>query len=321
MVISGTVREGFEVKAAGDIIVSKCVEAARLIAGRDVRVLGGIQGQGKGLVSAGRDVYAEFAQNGRIEAQGTVYINDFSVNSYIFCKWLTALRGHGSIVGGEVYALRGVDVMTLGSAGGAKTTVTAGSDYLVKRKMVELDTAAAFCGENIEKIDRALKPVLAAAKANTDNIQGRNAVIRKTLKKRAELEEQLRIIKAKRAHLEEQLFAENACFVKVSMICHPDVFINIRKLKMRVTVRREHVRFYEDARENRGCSCGYICDSADKLPPKAASFLLLRFDEGILGVGPKLKQGVWRNSTQDFIRKAASIPPSPIRRRGRGMRS
>ncbi|MDD5674788.1 MAG: FapA family protein, partial [Chitinivibrionales bacterium] len=71
VVISGTVREGFEVNAVGDIIVQKMVEAARLMAGRDVRILGGVHGQGKGLIAAGRDVYVEFAQNVRIEAQGS----------------------------------------------------------------------------------------------------------------------------------------------------------------------------------------------------------------------------------------------------------
>jgi len=46
--------DGFEVKADGDIVVMKIVESARLEAGRDIIIKGGVQGKGKGLVSAGR---------------------------------------------------------------------------------------------------------------------------------------------------------------------------------------------------------------------------------------------------------------------------
>jgi uncharacterized protein len=247
VIIHGTVREGFEVKAAGDIIVQKMVEASRLSASRDVRVLGGIQGQGKGLIAAGRDVYAEFAQNARIEAQGSVYINDFAVNSFIFCKFLKEQRGHGSVVGGEVYAQRGIDVMILGSPAGTKTLVTSGSDYLVKRKMSELEKVETFCAENMKKIDQALKPVLALAKSNPEEIKGKTLLIQKTLQKRKALEEQLRIMSVKQAHLEKQLNVEGPCFVKVSRTCHTDVYITIKGIKTRVQQQRENVRFYEDA--------------------------------------------------------------------------
>ena len=56
VVINGTVPDGFEVKAEGDIVVMKIAESARLEAGRDIIIKGGVQGKGKGLVSAGRDI-------------------------------------------------------------------------------------------------------------------------------------------------------------------------------------------------------------------------------------------------------------------------
>jgi len=49
VVVCGTVLDGFEIKADGDIIVSKIVESATLTAGRDVIVKGGVLGRGKGL--------------------------------------------------------------------------------------------------------------------------------------------------------------------------------------------------------------------------------------------------------------------------------
>jgi uncharacterized protein (DUF342 family) len=152
-------------------------------------------------------------------------------------------------VGGEVSAQRGLDVAALGSPSGAKTYVTAGSDFLVNRKIDELEKVLGFCEENIRKIDLALKPVLARAKQSPDEMRGKKAVIEKTIAKRTELCGEQRIMKAKRAHLQQQLHDEGVCFVRVSRICYSDVFITIKGIKMHVARQRENVRFYEDARE------------------------------------------------------------------------
>jgi uncharacterized protein (DUF342 family) len=137
--------------------------------------------------------------------------------------------------------------MILGSPAGTKTLVTSGSDYLVKRKMSELEKVETFCAENMKKIDQALKPVLALAKSNPEEIKGKTLLIQKTLQKRKALEEQLRIMSVKQAHLEKQLNVEGPCFVKVSRTCHTDVYITIKGIKTRVQQQRENVRFYEDA--------------------------------------------------------------------------
>lgn len=251
VIINGTIREGFEVKADGDIIIQNSVESARIIAGRDVRISGGILGQGKGLVSAGRDVYVEYVQNGRIEAQGTVYINDFSVNSYIFCNHMDMLKKHGSVVGGEVYAQRGIDILNLGSQSGTKTYVTAGNDSLVRSKIKKLDQALEFCKGNIKKIDATLKPIIKLLHDDPQNPKNKMPIIKKTIQKRKELHTQQRIMEAKRKHLYAKLEIEGICFIKVKQTCHGDVFITIKKLKAATTQQRENILFYEDPKESK----------------------------------------------------------------------
>jgi len=102
VVINGTVPDGFEVKADGDIVVMKIVESARLEAGRDIIIKGGVQGKGKGLVSAGRDVRVGYAQNARMEAEGNIYIDNFAINSYLFTsKCLIMKNKKGAVIGGK----------------------------------------------------------------------------------------------------------------------------------------------------------------------------------------------------------------------------
>jgi hypothetical protein len=250
VIINGIVREGFVVKADGDIVVAGSVEPSVLKAGRDVRVKGGIHGQGKGMVSAGRDIFAEYAQNAYLEAQGNIYIYDFAVNSRIFTsKHLSLQEKHGSLVGGEGHVQLGMDTKILGSPGGTKTNVFAGMDFLVKRKIEEMDKVILFCEENMGKIDTALKPILDLSRTNPQAFKNRKDLIAKTLQKRKELEESHKIMVVKRDHLYSQLNIKDACFIKVSQICYPDVFIRIRKSKMHVRKEMQNVRFYEDAKE------------------------------------------------------------------------
>jgi uncharacterized protein (DUF342 family) len=247
VVINGTVPDGFEVKADGDIVVMKIVESARLEAGRDIIIKGGVQGKGKGLVSAGRDVRVGYAQNARMEAEGNIYIDNFAINSYLFTsKCLIMKNKKGAVIGGEVFALRGIDVKALGSETGVKTTVDAGNDYLVLRRLAEIDIVIEFCKKNIRKIEESLRPLLNKIKSGEDLSSGMKGMIAKALEKKKSLDHQLVIMIAKRSDLYEQSQEKDVCYVKVSQACYPDVMIKIKEFKKSVTAVRENVRFYED---------------------------------------------------------------------------
>jgi uncharacterized protein (DUF342 family) len=247
VLVNGTVRDGFEVKAEGDIIVTAIVESARLEAGRDIVIKGGAQGKGKGLISAGRDIRIGYAQNARLEAQGDIYIANYAINSYIFTsKNIIMNEQKGAIIGGEVFALKGIEVLLLGSENGSKTFVDAGTDYLVKRRMGEIDDAIKFCKANVSKIEDSLKTLAVRMKTNGELSDAMKRVVEKALEKKKDLEERLSIMVAKRADLYEQAQSGDECLIKVKRRCYPDVTIKIKEFKMVVTKSRDNVRFYED---------------------------------------------------------------------------
>jgi hypothetical protein len=247
VVINGNVPDGFEVKAEGDIIVAKIVESARLEAGRDIVIKGGVQGKGKGLISAGRDIKVGYAQNAQLEAQGNIYIGNSAINSSIFTsKNLVMLERHGSIIGGEVSAQRGIDVRVLGSENGVKTFIEAGTNYLVMRRISELDVAIEFCGRNILKIDDGLKTFSNRLKSGQPMSDATKLVVAKTLEKKKDLEQRRTVMLAKRTDLFTASRERDICFVKVKQICFPDVTIKIKEYKTVVSKMRENVRFFED---------------------------------------------------------------------------
>jgi hypothetical protein len=247
--ISGNIAEGFTVHASGDIVVMKNVESSRVEAGRDVIVKGGVQGKGKGLVGAGRDIKIGFAQNARMEAQGNISIGNSAVNCYLFSsKQLIMTSGRGAIIGGEVYAQRGVEVRSVGSESGVKTFVEAGTDFLVLKKIVEIDQEIEFTQSNLRKIEDSLKIVVATIKKNS-RFSCRTTLVKKALEKRSDLEKRLCIMTAKRADLWAQSRDQDACFIKVSGRCFADVQIKIRDARLVVDAARDSVCFYEDRKD------------------------------------------------------------------------
>ncbi len=247
VLINGTVPDGFEVKADGDIIVAKIVESARLEAGRDVVVRGGVQGKGKGLISAGRDIRVGYAQNARLEAQGNIYIENSAINSYIFTsKCLVMQDKKGSVIGGDIFAQLGIDVRILGSESGVKTFVEAGTNFLVMRKIAELDAAIEFCSKSVNKIEESLKALYDRVKAGRTLERGMKNVVAKALEKKKDLEQHRDVMLAKRTDLSAQSREKDLCYVKVKQTCFPDVLIKIKEYKTIISKPRDNVRFYED---------------------------------------------------------------------------
>lgn len=255
VIITGNVPDGFEVKAEGDIIVMRNVEAARLEAGRDVFVKGGVQGKGKGNICAGRDIFVEYVQNGHLEAQGIIEIGNFAINSYIATTHQLCLtKKRGTLIGGESYALRGFDVKSLGSEQGVKTYVEAGTDFIAKKKITEFMEVVKLLSANLKKIDDTLKTVYAAFKSNPALAVSRKPLVVKALEKRSEIDMNLKLINAKISQLIETSEYSEACFVKVLETCYSDVLIKIRKFHTTIVKPRSNVKFYEDAEGGRiGC--------------------------------------------------------------------
>lgn len=255
VIITGNVPDGFEVKAEGDIIVFKNVEAARLDAGRDVFVKGGVQGKGKGCIVAGRDINIEYVQNGHLEAQGLIEIGNFAINSFIATtNQLCLTNKRGALIGGEAFALRGFDIKLLGSEQGVKTYVEAGTDFIAQKKITEFMEVAKSLSVNLKKIDDTLKTVSAAFKNNPALAVSRKPLVVKALEKRNEIDMNLKLIEAKVSQLKEASTCPEACFIKVFDTCYSDVTIKIKKLHTTIVKPRSNVKFYEDIEAERiGC--------------------------------------------------------------------
>lgn len=158
--INGNVSTNFTVKAQGDIAVKGVVEGATLLAGGNIIIARGMNGKGKGNLTAGGNIVAKFLENATAQADG--YIASESIlHSRITAGTEVNVDGkRGFITGGRVCATGSINVKTLGSEMGADTIVEVGADPAVKNRIAQLQKLI----EEETKALQTVQPVLVAAK-------------------------------------------------------------------------------------------------------------------------------------------------------------
>lgn len=158
--VGGTVRTGFTVQAPGRILVEGMVESARVIAGGDVIVRGGIfmSGDEAAFVQAGGSITASYSHNAQVHAGGDVTMalaivgSKANKGSRVTSGGMVRVTdAKGRIMGGTVVCGCGLEVFQAGSERGMATTLALShespeAEALVKemRELKELRQRAVF---------------------------------------------------------------------------------------------------------------------------------------------------------------------------------
>ncbi len=125
--IKGWIRSGFDVRASGEIRVGGGIEDATVKAGGDIYIHGGIIGSGEGRVHAGGNLTARFFENATVHSDGNIFVCDDILRSTVSANGsIIVTEGKGSIRGGSVEAVKGIEVNEIGSDAGVRTRVSVG---------------------------------------------------------------------------------------------------------------------------------------------------------------------------------------------------
>ncbi|MBE6900871.1 MAG: DUF342 domain-containing protein [Ruminococcaceae bacterium] len=123
VVVKGNVMEGFSIKTAKSIKIEGSVFSSTLTAGGNVVVGGGLIGS---TVECEGNVTAGFCQSSKIKAKGNVESKEFAFCE-VFCYGeLNATGKNGTIVGGNITAMRDVSANTIGSEKYTQTIISIG---------------------------------------------------------------------------------------------------------------------------------------------------------------------------------------------------
>ena len=136
--INGDVKQGFVVKATGDIEIKGSVNGAE-VTGRNVIISGGVTGAKRGKVKAEFDVRAAFAENAIIEAGRDIYIADVALHSTLRAGKKINVEGkHGQITGGLTVSGEEVNAKVIGNQAYVITRVSVGVDPNLQKEYHEV---------------------------------------------------------------------------------------------------------------------------------------------------------------------------------------
>jgi len=127
VVIKGDVIDDFEINAQEHVIVQGLVSAGKITAGGYIQCLGGIFGKGKAELRAGGFIEARFCDAATLCSDADITITKDILNSKVFS--LGIVKCGGSIIGGEVMALKGAEAAEIGTEMGTKTIVSIRKHY------------------------------------------------------------------------------------------------------------------------------------------------------------------------------------------------
>lgn len=164
--IDGTVLDDFEVKSEKSISVRGTIQAAKVEAGGDILVRGGIIGHHKGTVRAGGRIAAKFAQDADLTAESDIEITKAVMHSRVHCRGKLSVP-RGAIIGGEVYAREGVEVVAIGSEAFIPTSLIVGIHPSVLQAADKTHEETRAKQKTLERIREGVKPLLACMKRLT----------------------------------------------------------------------------------------------------------------------------------------------------------
>lgn len=164
--IDGTILDQFEVKSAKSISVRGTIQAAKVEAGGDVLVGGGIIGHQKGSVRAGGRIVAKFAQDADLTAESDIEITKEVMHSRVHCRGKFSVP-RGAIIGGEVYAREGAEVVAIGSEAFIPTSLIVGIHPSILQAVDKTHEETRTKQKTLERIREGVKPLLACMKRLT----------------------------------------------------------------------------------------------------------------------------------------------------------
>ncbi len=102
LVIKGDVREGFRVKAKGDIAIRGMVEGAVIESEGSISIGEGINGMNRGKIICKGDLHSRFIENAQVECESDVHA-DAIINSNVSACGSIILKSQRSCIRGGVY--------------------------------------------------------------------------------------------------------------------------------------------------------------------------------------------------------------------------
>lgn len=152
LLIKGDVREGFEVRAAGDIHVEGMVENVLMVAGGSITLVRGMNGAGEGRLEARRDITTKFLENCVAWAGGCICAGSVICSNIASDDTVRVDIERGVIIGGTCTAKKCVVAKGIGSRSHRHTHIVLGNTPGQHKRRKETEEALQAASEELESV-------------------------------------------------------------------------------------------------------------------------------------------------------------------------
>lgn len=242
VIVEGDMRDGYQIKAKGNVTVKGLVEGAFIYAGGDVTLKGGINGMRKGVIQSDGEIKSKFLENCTVRAKGSITAESI-VNSEVYCdNKLIVTSNKGVITGGSCTVLKSVEAKIIGSPANFPTTIILGMTPAIQKEKTDIENELETLATNSDMLVKNLSYVTnLIERGNTDQ---QYAELKDKINKQ-KIMNMITVGKLKK-RLEKinlDMADVNECIV-TGKIIYPSVKITIGKVSLTVKTQQNRATFY-----------------------------------------------------------------------------
>ncbi len=239
ILVKGDVKAGFTLRAAGSIFIKGLAEGCTLIAGGDIVIHQGMNGDEIGNITAGGEIKAKYLENCKASSVGGV-----NAGSIINCEIesegpIVVTKERGIIVGGKILTSKTLEAKIIGSKSERLTLISLGKTKKeraafaqLKEEYTTIKLTAAHLVKNLEQFEPG------------DESDPSKRIIINQLKAQQKLyNDKMGALSIKIKIAEKELYNTKNMFVKASTIFQPTI-ISIANNRYRVGTTMYKTMFY-----------------------------------------------------------------------------
>ena len=132
--IEGPVSDGFKIYSGGSVTIKQTFDVTDTVTKNDLTVAGGIIGRGKAKLKVGGTLRTKFIENCQVACRKNVVVDKEIINSQVYTLENLDMGEKGRIVGGEIYAAKGVRTGDIGKKTGKAARIHCGVDFTLVRE-------------------------------------------------------------------------------------------------------------------------------------------------------------------------------------------
>ncbi|MDO5402754.1 MAG: FapA family protein [Eubacteriales bacterium] len=166
--ITGSVISGVTIRAMGNIYIGGHVEGAYIYADKDIIFNDGVNCNGKGHIEAKGNISGKYFENAVVNAGGDIKCG-YLLNSVVTARGKVIVEGrHGSIFGGDVTGIMGIETVNCGHDSATKTILRVGATKELRKEYADAIIVLKEIIEQIDMYSLAIKKYDAAKKVNPE---------------------------------------------------------------------------------------------------------------------------------------------------------